>query len=119
MKALSILQPWASLIVGGARSPGVKRTENRGRSVALAARPLIGALVAIHASKRRDLDAFEDMRNAVRGGAEHLRKAAARPHRDERERERDERHLDLPRPHRLVASHVRGGDWAPSAFASA
>jgi hypothetical protein len=61
MKALSIMQPWASLIVGGPRAPGVKRTENRGRSMASFARSLVGQRIAIHASKKRDMDAFRDM----------------------------------------------------------
>ncbi len=58
MKALSIMQPWASLIVGGGLAPGVKRTENRGRGVASAARRLVGNRIAVHASKRLDEDAF-------------------------------------------------------------
>lgn len=59
MKALSILQPWASLIVGGPLSPGVKRTENRSRAMAQWARLLVGEAIAIHASKRLDLESFE------------------------------------------------------------
>lgn len=61
MKALSIMQPWASLIVGGPRSPGVKRTENRGRAMATFARSLLGQRIAIHASKKPDADAILDM----------------------------------------------------------
>lgn len=54
MKALSIMQPWASLIVGGPLAPGPKRTENRGRVVAVAAIKFVGHRIAIHASKRLD-----------------------------------------------------------------
>lgn len=61
MKALSIMQPWASLIVGGPLAVGVKRTENRGRALATTAKKLVGKRIAIHASKRRDTDAFEDL----------------------------------------------------------
>lgn len=61
MKALSIMQPWASLIVGGPRAAGVKRTENRGRAMAMFARRLVGQRIAIHASKKRDREAFEDI----------------------------------------------------------
>jgi hypothetical protein len=61
MKALSIMQPWASLIVGGPLARGPKRTENRGRAMAMFARSLIGQRIAIHASKKPDVDAFEDM----------------------------------------------------------
>ncbi len=61
MKALSIMQPWASLIVGGRRAAGVKRTENRGRSMAGFARSLVGQRIAIHASKKRDMEAFRDI----------------------------------------------------------
>lgn len=60
MKTLSIMQPWASLIVGGPRAPGPKRTENRGRNLATYARSLVGQRIAIHASKRPDVEAFED-----------------------------------------------------------
>lgn len=62
MKALSIKQPWASLIVGGdlvARGP--KRTENRGRALAMQARYRVGQRIAIHASKARDVEAFRDL----------------------------------------------------------
>lgn len=65
MRALSIMQPWASLIVGGPKSPGIKRTENRGLVVAKAARKLVGERIAIHASKQRDVDAFADMFDAA------------------------------------------------------
>jgi hypothetical protein len=61
MRALSIMQPWASLIVGGPLARGPKRTENRGRALAMVARRLVGERVAIHASKRRDTEAFEDI----------------------------------------------------------
>lgn len=61
MKALSVKQPWASLLVGGPLATGVKRTENRGPAVAAWARSLIGQRIAIHASKRRDMEAFEDI----------------------------------------------------------
>jgi hypothetical protein len=61
MKALSIMQPWASLIVGGPLAPGVKRTENRGRSMANFARRFVGQRIAIHASKKRDTEAFEEI----------------------------------------------------------
>ena len=61
MKALSIMQPWASLIVGGPLAAGVKRTENRGRAVAMYARKLVGQRIAIHASKKLDIEAFEDI----------------------------------------------------------
>ena len=65
MKALSIMQPWASLIVGGPRSPGVKATENRCEAVAKWAQRLVGQRIAIHASQRRDGVAFADMRYAL------------------------------------------------------
>lgn len=55
------MQPWASLIVGGPLAAGVKRTENRGRSMAGFARSLVGQRIAIHASKKRDMDAFRDL----------------------------------------------------------
>jgi hypothetical protein len=45
---------------------GPKRTENRGRSLASYARKLVGQRIAIHASKKRDEEAFLDMRSAVR-----------------------------------------------------
>lgn len=67
MKALSIMQPYASLIVGGKCSPGVKRTENRGRSMAGFARSLVGHRIAIHASKKRDMEAFRDLVDGVFG----------------------------------------------------
>lgn len=67
MKALSIMQPWASLIVGGPRASGVKRTENRGRQMAMFARRLVGERIAIHASKKRDVEAFEDIRDRCFG----------------------------------------------------
>jgi hypothetical protein len=67
MKALSIMQPWASLIVGGPLAPGVKRTENRGRSMAGFARSLVGQRIAIHASKKRDTEAFRDMLDGAFG----------------------------------------------------
>lgn len=65
MKTLSIMQPWASLIVGGPLSPGVKRTENRTRVVAMAAHRLVGERIAIHASKKFD----EDGVHSLLGGA--------------------------------------------------
>ena len=61
MRGLSIMQPWASLIVGGPLAHGVKRTENRGRQMAMFARRLVGERIAIHASKKRDVEAFEDI----------------------------------------------------------
>lgn len=61
MRAISIKQPWASLIAGGPLAPGIKRTENRGRAMALWARRLVGEQIAIHASKGRDMEAFEDI----------------------------------------------------------
>ena len=61
MRALSIMQPWASLIVGGPLRRGVKITENRGRQMAMFARRLVGQRIAIHASKKRDVEAFEDI----------------------------------------------------------
>lgn len=61
MKALSIMQPWASLIVGGPLHIGVKRTENRSGAMAKWARSIVGERVAIHASKRLDMEAFEDL----------------------------------------------------------
>lgn len=62
MKALSIKQPWASLIVGGKLvTRGPKRTENRGRALAMHARKLVGQRIAIHASKARDVEAFRDI----------------------------------------------------------
>lgn len=56
MKALSIMQPWASLIAFG-----VKLIENRSW------RPssMIGESFAIHASAKRDMDAFADLRDGV------------------------------------------------------
>lgn len=65
MKALSIMQPWASLIVGGPLAPGPKRTENRGRALAMVAHRLIGKRIAIHASKRHDAAAFEELFESV------------------------------------------------------
>lgn len=60
IEALSIMQPWASLIVGGPLSPGMKPIENR--TWKPAAR-LIGQRIAIHASKKLDLEAFEELRD--------------------------------------------------------
>jgi hypothetical protein len=67
MKALSVMQPWASLIVGGPLAPGVKRTENRGRNMAGFARSLVGQRIAIHASKKRDMEAFRDLADGTFG----------------------------------------------------
>lgn len=67
MRALSIMQPWASLIVGGPRSPGVKRTENRSEAVAHAARRLVGERIVIHASKKLDEDGVHALRAGVFG----------------------------------------------------
>lgn len=61
------MQPWASLIVGGPRARGPKRTENRGRAMASFARQLVGQRIAIHASKRPDVEAFEDMASGCFG----------------------------------------------------
>jgi hypothetical protein len=61
MRGLSVMQPWASLIVGGPLSPGVKRTENRGRLLAMAARRLVGQRIAIHASKKFDEDGVRSL----------------------------------------------------------
>lgn len=65
MRALSVMQPWASLIVGGPLSPGVKRTENRGKMVASAARKLVGQRIAIHASKKLDEEGIHSLRSGV------------------------------------------------------
>lgn len=63
MKSISIQQPWASLIVGGPRSPGVKRTENRSAGMAKWARSMIGERIAIHASRSKTtlLETLEDL----------------------------------------------------------
>lgn len=60
--ALSVMQPWASLIVGGPRSPGVKPIENRTWKPSPM---LIGRRIAIHASKKLDLEAFEDLQDGA------------------------------------------------------
>jgi hypothetical protein len=67
MRALSIMQPWASLIVGGPLASGVKRTENRGAVVARAARSLVGQRIAIHASKKLDEDGIHALRSGLFG----------------------------------------------------
>lgn len=62
MRALSIMQPWTSLIVGGDLSPGVKPIENR---TWRAPANIIGQRIAIHASKKLDVEAFEDLRDGA------------------------------------------------------
>jgi hypothetical protein len=64
MKALSIMQPWASLIVGGPYAPGVKRVENRTWNPPAS---MIGAQFAIHASKKLDMDAFNELHDGAFG----------------------------------------------------
>ena len=56
MRALSIRQPWASLIVGWAGAPGPKGIENRSDHPAFAAqaRGLVGTTIAIHAAATID-----------------------------------------------------------------
>lgn len=66
MKALSIRQPWASLIVGwtddnGARHDGPKPIENRSRMMG---GNLIGERIAIHASKEEDDSVAASIRSA-------------------------------------------------------
>jgi hypothetical protein len=58
IEALSIMQPWASLIVGGPLTRGVKPIENR---TWRAPARLVGKRIAIHASKKLDLESFEDL----------------------------------------------------------
>lgn len=58
MKALSIMQPWASLIVGGPLAEGRKGVENRTWHPPAA---MIGQRFAIHASKKQDTDAYLDL----------------------------------------------------------
>lgn len=67
MDALSIQQPWASLIVGGPLSPGVKPIENR--TWTPPAR-LVGQRFAIHASKKLDMEAFEELLDGYIDGFE-------------------------------------------------
>lgn len=55
---ISIRQPWASLIIGGPLSPGVKPIENRTWKPAVR---LLGQRIAIHASKKLDMEAFEEL----------------------------------------------------------
>jgi len=64
---LSIMQPWASLIIGGPLSPGVKPIENRTWKPSAM---LVGRRIAIHASKKVDLEAFEEL---FRGACEFKR----------------------------------------------
>jgi hypothetical protein len=65
VKALSIQQPWASLIAGGPLSPGVKPIENR---TWRAPAHLIGERIAIHASKKLDLESFTELQhNLIEG----------------------------------------------------
>jgi hypothetical protein len=59
MKALSLLQPWASLIVCG-----LKDIENRDWH---APRNLIGQRIAIHASKKLDPEEFDSAMSMARG----------------------------------------------------
>lgn len=56
--ALSVMQPWASLIIGGPLSPGVKPIENRTWKPSPM---LVGRRIAIHASKKIDLGAIEEL----------------------------------------------------------
>lgn len=60
--ALSVQQPWASLIVGGPLSPGVKPIENRTWKVPAR---LIGKRVAIHASKKLDLESVTELQHGM------------------------------------------------------
>lgn len=55
MKALTILQPWASLIVGSPTAPPQKPIENRSW---MPPASMIGERFAIHAGKKLDLHAF-------------------------------------------------------------
>lgn len=67
MDAISIMQPWASLIVGGDLSPGVKPIENR--TWRPSAR-LIGQRIAIHASKKLDIESFAELQDNLIEGFE-------------------------------------------------
>lgn len=64
MKALSVQQPWASLIVGSPRTPGIKRIENRSW---IPPRDMIGRRFAIHASKKLDMEAFNELDHGMCG----------------------------------------------------
>ncbi len=67
--ALTVWQPWASLIVGSPPTDGCpgappqKPVENRGVMVASRARKLLGRQIAIHAGveRRRNADAYHDI----------------------------------------------------------
>lgn len=69
MLALTIWQPWASLIVGSPPTDGCpgappqKPVENRGAMVASRAKKLLGQQIAIHAGleRRRNLDAYHEI----------------------------------------------------------
>jgi hypothetical protein len=56
VKALTVLQPWASLIVGSPTAPPQKQIENRGWKPAEA---MLGQRFAIHAGKKLEMDEFE------------------------------------------------------------
>jgi hypothetical protein len=58
MLAVTIWQPWASLIVGSPTCDPQKPVENRDWRPA---ESLIGARIAIHAGLQLDIDAFEDI----------------------------------------------------------
>ena len=64
MKALSIVQPWASLIVGGPLAAGAKRIERNG-TIRLHWRGGRGSTVCLGASKRpaKEWPAKKDGRN--------------------------------------------------------
>lgn len=59
---LSVMQPWASLIIGGTRALGVKPIENRTWKPSPM---LIGRRIAIHASKKIDLEAFDELQDGA------------------------------------------------------
>jgi hypothetical protein len=58
MKALTIIQPWASLIVGSPTAPPQKPIENRSWPPPAS---MIGEQFAIHAGKKLELEEFEDV----------------------------------------------------------
>ena len=60
MRALSLSQPWASVVVYGP-----KRIENRPVQLATAARRLIGDVIALHAAKSWDADAVPFIQSAA------------------------------------------------------
>lgn len=65
MDCLSIQQPWASLIIGGPLRGPQKPIENR---TWRAPARLIGKRIAIHASKKLDLEAFTELQHGLIDG---------------------------------------------------